>query len=50
MKVFTKGMPLRTVSVTCPDVFYVASRVLRQIRKTNPWPDTTAMMSLIRAI
>ena len=49
IKVFAKDAPLRTVPVMAPDVFYVASLVLRQLQKTNPWLDTTSMMSLIRA-
>lgn len=49
IKVFAKDVPLRTVPVMAPDAFYVASLVLRQLQMSNPWLDTTSLMSLVRA-
>lgn len=49
IKVFAKDQGVRGVPVMAPDVFYVASLMMRQLRKANPWLDGTALMSLIRA-
>jgi hypothetical protein len=49
IKVFAKGEQVRSVPVSAPDVFYVTSLVFRQLQKSNPWLDTTALMSLVKA-
>ena len=49
IKVFGKDQGQRAVPVMPADVFYVASLFVRQLRKANPWLDSTSIMSMVRA-
>lgn len=49
IKVMAKDQGVKAVPVGPADVFYIASLVMRQLRKANPWLDGTALISLVRS-
>lgn len=49
VKVFEKGQGVKAVPIEAPDVFYVASIFLLQIRRSAPWLDATSTIALVGA-
>lgn len=47
VKVFSANEPLKAVPIEAADVFYVATMLIRQIRKNAPWMDATAITNLL---
>lgn len=48
VKVFEKDQPVKAVPIEAADVFFVASLVMLQIRRINPWLDASSAMDLVR--
>lgn len=49
VKVFEKEKGVKAVPIEAPDVFYVASIFLLQIRRSAPWLDATSIIALVGA-
>ncbi|ELQ8318124.1 hypothetical protein R2571_007047 [Pseudomonas aeruginosa] len=49
VKVFEKGQGVKAVPIEAPDVFYVASIFMLQIRRSAPWLDATSTIALVGA-
>jgi len=49
VKVFEKDKGVKAVPIEAPDVFYVASIFLLQIRRSAPWLDATSTIALVGA-
>lgn len=47
IKVFGSNVPVKAVPVEAPDVFYVTTLVIRQLRKNAPWLDPTSITNLL---
>nr|WP_234430043.1 hypothetical protein [Stutzerimonas stutzeri] len=48
VKVFEAEKPVKAVPIEAPDVFYVASLIMLQIRRNAPWLDASSTMDLVR--
>lgn len=48
VKVFEADKPVKAVPIEAPDVFFVASLIMLQIRRITPWLDAASAMDLVR--
>lgn len=48
VKVFEAEKPVKAVPIEAPDVFFVASLIMLQIRRITPWLDASSTMDLVR--
>ena len=47
IKVFAKGQGVKAVPVEASDVFYITTLFIRQLQKSMPWMDTTAIVQML---